>query len=221
MGGFKTWIRLCYSPTRNPPKSSHLKIQSLSMNQKTLHDLALGAPQVPSPSSLHLSNSPPIRLFLTHSANTPNLALDSEFSRRMFFPQTVSCLIPLFHSNLCSNATCSKEAFSDCLTLRATSPTSSISLPFPSSVVVTELISLTHIQLNIITFTYLRIDCSPHSKADDQSLCLFHTVLYFQKSQIRQEVPVLRPVVQLQVSLYKNLGKKSKDCLFFLLWFMK
>ena len=125
------------------------------MNQKTLHDLALGAPQVPSPSSLRLSNFPPIRLFLTHSANTPDLALDSEFSRRMFFPQTVSCLIHLFHSNLCSNVTCSREAFSDSLTLRATSPTSSISLPFPSSVVVTELISLSHIQLNINTFTYV------------------------------------------------------------------
>lgn len=182
------------------------------MNQKTLHDLALGAPQVPSPSSLRLSNFPPIRLFLTQSANTPDLAFDSEFSRRMFFPQTVSCLIHLFHSNLCSNVTCSREAFSDSLTLRATSPTSSISLPFPSSV---------NPHSTKYQHIYLRIDCTPHSKADEQRLCLFHTVLYFQKSWIRQEVPVLKPVVRLQFSQYKDLGKKSKDCLFFLLWFIK
>ena len=115
-----------------------------------------------------------------------------------------------------------QEAFSDSPTLRANSPTSSISLPFPSSLVVIELISLTHVQLNIITFTYSCIDCIPHSEVDRQGgLCLSHTVLCFQKRRIRQEVPVLRPVVRLQLSLYKDLGKKSKDCLFFLLWFMK
>lgn len=216
MGGFETWVRLCSSPTRNPPKSSHLKILSLSMNQKALHDLALGAPQVPSPSSLRLSNFPPSRLFLTHSANTPDFALDSQFPRKMFFSQTVSCLI-----QTSAQMSPAQEAFSDSPTLRATSPTSPISLPFPSSVVVIELISLTHVQLNIITFTYSCVDCIPHSKEDEQSLCLFHTVLYFQKRRIRQEVPVLRPVVRLQLSLYKDLGKKSKDCLFFLLWFMK
>lgn len=71
-----------------------------------------------------------------------------------------------------------QEAFSDFPTLRANSPTSSISLPFPSSVVVIELISLTHVQLNIITFTYSCSDCIPHSEVDEQSLPLPHSAVF-------------------------------------------
>lgn len=35
------------------------------------------------------------------------------FPSRRFFLQIISWLIPFFHANLCSNVTCSREAFSD------------------------------------------------------------------------------------------------------------
>lgn len=91
----------------------------------------------------------------------------TQLSCRRFFPQMVSCLTPFFHSNLCSNVTCSREAFSDSLMLIVTSLTSSISLPLPSSIGVTELLSLTHIQLYTIMFTYFCIDCIPHCKVGE------------------------------------------------------
>lgn len=73
-------------------------------------------------------------------------------------------------------------------------------LPFPSATVVMELLSLINTPLYIFIFTYLYIDCIPHCKVGEQSLCLLHSVLCFQKSRIRQEVPAFRPVAQLQFS---------------------
>lgn len=68
------------------------------------------------------------------------------FPSRRFFLQIISWLTPFFHSHLCSNVTCSREAFFDypVLTFPQSNPFS-LFLPLPSLNVVTECFSLTSI----------------------------------------------------------------------------
>lgn len=127
----------------------------------------------------------------------------------------VSYLTPWWHSNLCSHVTCSIEAFSDSsvLTVPHSHPPSLFLFPM----VITELLSKTHIDLSIFMFTYLAINIIPHCKLGEQGFCLFRAVLFPEE----QKKATLRPVAQLQLSVYKVLERKSKECLFYFLWWFE
>lgn len=152
---------------------------------------------------------PPIRLFLTHSANTSDLALWF----RVFTKNVLST------DSLMSHSLISFKSLLKCHLLkrglfwfsedRATSPTSSISFLSPSSVVVTELISLSHIQLNINTFTYvltapLTLEQMSRGFASSTQCCISRRAESGRKSQSSDLWS------KLQFSLYKDLGKKKQ-----------
>lgn len=121
----------------------------------------------------------------------------------------------LFHLNLCLDVICSREAFPDSRWI-ATSLTSSIC---PSSFPQLNCCHRTCIsnQHSIVYFyIYLLVYwLYPSLRSRWAGSLPFSHVLYSQNSRIRQEVPAFKPVAQLQLSVYKDLERKLKECLFF------